>query len=95
MIFPTDAARWIGLFVVMDHHTVDDRGRRTPVNSGGRVSRVDDTYLYLRPFGLSPFLRPGEPVTRLGLERHEEKIALAGIDKIYNAPLAGIRIDDL
>jgi hypothetical protein len=95
MILPAEAANWIGLFVVTDHSVTDDRGRRSPANSGGRVTRVDETYLYFRPFGLSPFLRPGEVGTRLSLERREEKIALRDIDTIYAAPLGGIRVDEL
>ena len=98
MIFPPDAERWIGTFVVLDWNAAPFPGRpKRPTNSGGRVLRVDDTYLYLQPFSLSPqapFSKVGEAVTRLGLQIDEEAIPLVDIDTIYAAPLDGISIDE-
>lgn len=70
---------------------------KQPTNSGGRVLRVDDTYLYLQPFSLSPkspASKPGDAVTRLGLQIEEERIPLVDIDTIYEAPLDGMTIDE-
>ncbi len=70
---------------------------KMPTNSGGRVLRVDDTYLYLQPFSLSPkqpSTAPGQAVSRLGLKVEEERIPLVDIDTIYPAPLDGISIDE-
>jgi hypothetical protein len=98
MIFPRDAARWVGTFVVLDWNVAPAAGRpKRPTNSGGRVLRVDDTYLYLQPFSLSPktpFSKPGEVVTRLGLQIEEESIPLVDIDTIYAAPLDGMPVDE-
>jgi hypothetical protein len=98
MVFPHDAERWVGTFVVLDWKVAVIPGRpKEPTNSGGRVLRVDETYLYLQPFSLSPkagFAQAGEPVTRLGLKTEEELIPLVDIDTIYAAPLAGISIDE-
>jgi hypothetical protein len=98
MIFPHDAERWVGTFVVLDWKETIVEGRaKQPTNSGGRVLRVDDTYLYLQPFSLSPktpFTNAGEPVTRLGLKIEEELIPLVDIDTIYAAPLEGMSIDE-
>jgi hypothetical protein len=57
----------------------------TPV--GGRILRVDETYLYLQTLGPSPRLpRPQNTlVTRLGLQLDWQKIALFDIDRIYEA----------
>jgi hypothetical protein len=98
MIYPSDAARWIGKFIVLDWRTAPAEGlAKRPTNSGGRVLRVDDTYLYLQPFSLSPKLPsglPGQAVSRLGLKIDEEVIPLVDIDTIYAAPLDGIAIDE-
>lgn len=98
MIFPADASRWIGAFIVLDWNVEIIPGRaKQPTNSGGRVLRVDDTYLYLQPFSLSPkapVSAPGEAVTRLGLQIEEELIPLVDIDTIYPAPLDGMSIDE-
>jgi hypothetical protein len=98
MIFPDEARRWIGVFIVLDWNVSSAEGQRKhPTNSGGRVLRVDDTYLYLQPFSLStkaPLSSPGEAVTRLGLKIEEEIIPLVDIDKIYPAPLDGMSIDE-
>jgi hypothetical protein len=93
VIFPTDAEQWVGRFVVMGWHmTFKGTSRRLPTNSGGRVLRVDDTFLVLQPFGLAEPSQPGDVVTRLGLKIEEEKIPLVDIDTIYAAPLDGIKI---
>lgn len=93
MIFPTDAQRWVGTFVVLEWQlTFTGTARRLPTNSGGRVLRVDDAYLYLQPFGLVEPSAQGETVTKLGLKIEEEKIPLVDIDTIYAAPLDGIQI---
>ena len=98
MIFPNEAQRWIGTFIVLDWNVATGEGRpKRPTNSGGRVLRVDETYLYLQPFGLSPKLpvsKPGEAVTRLGLKIEEEKIPLVDIETIYAAPLDGMPVDE-
>jgi hypothetical protein len=98
VIFPTEASRWVGAFIVLDWNVEVIPGRaKQPTNSGGRVLRVDDTYLYLQPFALSaksPISKPGETVTRLGLQIEEEKIPLVDIDTIYPAPLDGMSIDE-
>jgi hypothetical protein len=97
VIFPGDAKQWIGTFVVLDWHVVSETGARGPTNSGGRVLRVDDTYLYLQPFSLSPklpFPVPGTVVKRLGLSISEEAIPLVDIDMIYAAPLDGMPVDE-
>ena len=98
MIFPHDAERWVGTFVVLDWKETIVAGRpKQPANSGGRVLRVDETYLYLQPFSLSPklpFSVPGQPVSRLGLKIDEELIPLVDIDTIYAAPLDGMSIDE-
>jgi len=98
MIFPDDAKRWVGTFIVLDWNVSPRPGRpKRPTNSGGRALRVDDTYLYLQPFDLSshvPVSKPGEVVTRLGLKTEEERIPLVDIDTIYPAPLDGMSIDE-
>ena len=98
MIYPNDASRFIGTFVVLDWKEEIIPGRaKQPTNSGGRVLRVDDTYLYLQPFSLSPkapVSNPGDAVTRLGLKIEEEQIPLVDIDTIYPAPLDGVTIDE-
>ena len=98
MIFPTDAERWVGAFVVLDWNVaMIGAVHKQPTNSGGRVLRVDNTYLYLQPFGLSPKLpaaRPSAPVTRLGLKTEEQAIPLVDIDTIYDAPLDGMPVDE-
>ena len=98
MIFPDEAQAWIGSFVVLDWRAAPLDGLpKMAMNSGGRVTRVDDTYLYLQPFGLSPKLpksKPGDAVTRLGLQIDEERIPLVDIDTIYDAPLDGMPIDE-
>jgi hypothetical protein len=98
MVFPDDAQYWIGTFVVLDWRVALVPGLpKMATNSGGRVTRVDDTYLYLQPFGLSPKLprsKPGEAVTRLGLQIDEEAIPLVDIDTIYPAPLDGMPVDE-
>jgi hypothetical protein len=95
MITPTDAARWVGTFIVLDwKHTLADGMPKTPTNSGGRALRSDETYLYLQPFSLPANAKPGDPVTRLGLKAEEEKIPLADIDTIYAAPMDGMPIEE-
>jgi len=98
MIFPDEARPWVGAFVVLDWNVESgDSVRKHPTNSGGRVLRVDETYLYLQPFSLSPRSgpsKPGEAVTRLGLKIEEEAIPLVDIDTIYDAPLDGLPIDE-
>ena len=98
MIYQSDAARWTGKFIVLDWKIAPAEGlTKRPTNSGGRVLRVDDTYLYLQPFSLSPKLPtglPGQAVSRLGLKIEEELIPLVDIDTIYAAPLEGIAIDE-
>jgi hypothetical protein len=98
MIFPTEAQRFVGTFIVLEWNvSIGDGRRKQPTNSGGRLLRVDETYLYLQPFGLSPKLpisKPGEAVTRLGLKIEEEKIPLVDIDTIYPAPLDGMPVDE-
>lgn len=97
MIYQSDAERWTGTFVVIGWHVTNIAGRRSPTDSGGRVQHVDETYLYLQPFSLSP-KQPGaqfgEPVTRLGLQKVEEKIPLVDIDTILAAPLDGMPVDE-
>ena len=93
VIFPTDAQKWIGAFVVLEWQlTFKGSTRHLPTNSGGRVLRVDDMYLYLQPFGLVEPSTEGDIVTRLGLKIEEEKIPLVDIDTIFTAPLDGIQI---
>src|SRR3984885_3328095 len=93
MIYPTDAAKWDGKFVVMDWNVAIAPGRpKMPTNSGGPVLRADDTYLYLQPFALASKSNPGDPVTSLGLQTVEESIPLVDIETIYAAPLDGITI---
>ncbi len=98
MVFPTEAQHWVGAFVVLEWNVVAIPGRpKQLTNGGGRVLRVDDTYLYLQPFALSPLLpasKPGEAVTRLGLQIAEEPVPLVDIETIYAAPLDGITIDE-
>jgi hypothetical protein len=95
MISAAEATRWIGTFIVLDWKVEVIPGRpKQPTNSGGRALRVDDAYLYLQPFALSPKSAPGEPVTRLGLKVEEELIPLVDIDTIYAAPLDGMTIDE-
>jgi hypothetical protein len=98
VIYQSDAVPWIGKFIVLDWRTAPAEGlAKRPTNSGGRVLRVDDTYLYLQPFSLSPKLPaglPGQAVSRLGLQIDEELIPLVDIDTIYAAPLDGISIDE-
>jgi hypothetical protein len=98
MKFPTDVEKWIGKFIVLDWNTsIEGSTRKMPTNSGGRALRVDDTYLYLQPFGMSAqagYTEKGAPVTRLGLKVEEEIIPLVDIDTIYAAPLDGITIDE-
>jgi hypothetical protein len=98
MIFPDEAQRWVGTFIVLDWNVAIGEGRpKRPTNSGGRALRVDETYLYLQPFGLSPMSlasKPGEAVTRLGLKVEEEKIPLVDNDTIYAAPLDGMPVDE-
>ncbi len=98
MIFPDDASVWIGEFVVLTWDSAAFEGHpKTRTNSGGRVLRVDETYLYLQPFRLSPkapVSLPGDTVRRLGLEIDEELIPLFDIDTIYLAPLDDLDIDE-
>jgi hypothetical protein len=98
MIFPAEAERWVGAFVVLEWNEATlDSPRKRAANSGGRVLRIDDTYLYLQPFGLSPRVapgKPGDPVTRLGLKVEEEKIPLYDIETIYAAPLDGMAVEE-
>jgi hypothetical protein len=95
MVFPDEARRWIGAFIVLDWNVAIQGGpRKRPTNSGGRCLRVDDTYLYLQPFGLATASRPGEAVSRLALKTDEETIPLVDIDTIYAAPLDGMTIDE-
>jgi hypothetical protein len=95
MVFPADARRWIGTLIVLDWRLRPAETSRTiPSNSGGRVLRVDDTYLYLQPFGLPGPSKPGETVTHLRLQIDEERIPLVDIDEIYAAPLEGIIVDE-
>ena len=98
MVFPSEASKFIGKFIVLDWKTEVIPGRpKQPTNSGGRLLRVDDTYLYLQPFSLSPktpFSNPGDKVTRLGLKSEEECIPLVDIDMIYDAPLEGMPVDE-
>jgi hypothetical protein len=98
MLFPTDAQQWIGRFVVLDWNVAIAGGpRKHPTNSGGRVLRVDEMYLYLQPFGLSPKTPASQPdgaVNRLGLKIEEERIPLVDIDTIFPAPLDGMTIDE-
>ena len=94
MIFPADAQRWVGLFIVLDwNETIPETTHKIPANSGGRVLRVDDTYLYLQPFDLVTPSKEGDAVTRLGLKIEEELIPLVDIQTIYPAPLDGIMVD--
>ena len=97
MIFPDDARKWVGTFVVLDWDAAIIPGRpKTRTHSGGRVLRVDETYLYLQPFSLAPAQpravgsRPG--VTRLGLQAREEQIPLVDIDTIYPTPMEDVEI---
>jgi hypothetical protein len=95
MIFPTDAQPWVGKLVVLDWNiALAGTARNMPTNSGGRVLRVDETYLYLQPFGLVTPSQAGDPVTRLSLKIEEEVIPLVDIQTIYPAPLEGIVIDE-
>ena len=98
MIYQSDAAPWIGKFIVLDWKAAPAEGLpKSPTNSGGRVLRVDDTYLYLQPFSLSskqPSSDPGQPVSRLGLKVEVDLIPLVDIDTIYAAPLDGMSIDE-
>jgi len=99
MVYPTDAAKWTGAFVVLDWYAALIPGRpKSRTHSGGRVLRVDDTYLYLQPFSLAPAqprAAPGRPgVTRLGLQVEEERIPLVDIQTIYAAPLEDVEIDE-
>ncbi len=98
MIFPTEAGRWVGAFIVLEWMVAVIPGQpKQLTNGGGRCLRVDDTYLYLQPFSLSPKLprsEPGENVTRLGLQIEEEAIPLVDIESIFAAPLDGMQIDE-
>jgi hypothetical protein len=93
MIFPSDAQKWVGKFIVLDWNlSFTGSMRKVPTNSGGRALRVDDTYLYLQPFGLTAPSAASDTVTKLGLKIDEEKIPLVDIDTIYAAPLDGIQV---
>jgi hypothetical protein len=95
MVFPDDAQRWIGTFIVLDWNVpIHGGSRKRPTNSGGRCLRVDDTYLYLQPFGLAAASQPGETVNRLALTSAEEAIPLVDIDTIYAAPLDGMTVEE-
>jgi uncharacterized protein (DUF1810 family) len=98
MIFPDEALCYVGTFVVLEwNEAIFGSDYKRATNSGGRLLRVDDTYLYLQPFGLSknlPASKPGEPVTRLGLKPEEEQIPLVDVSTIATAPLDGIPVDD-
>jgi hypothetical protein len=98
VIFPDEARRYIGTFIVLEwNEAIFGSSRKRPTNSGGRLLRVDDTYLHLQPFGLSPKLppsKPGEPVTRLGLKTEEEQIPLVDVSTIARAPLDGMPVDE-
>lgn len=95
MIFPTDAEQWVGKLVVLTwQQRLGALTRTLEMNSGGRVLRVDDTYLYLQPFGLPAPSKEGDAVTHLRLQIEEEKIALVDIDVVFSAPLDGIRVDE-
>ena len=98
MIFPTEAGRWVGSFIVLEWMVAAIPGRpKQLTNGGGRVLRVDETYLYLQPFSLSPKTprsAPGDSVTRLGLQIEEEAIPLVDIESIFAAPLEGLQIDE-
>ena len=94
MIFPGDAQRWVGHFIVLDwNETIPETTHKIPANSGGRVLRVDETYLHLQPFDLITPSKEGDAVTRLGLKIEEELIPLVDIQTIYPAPLEGITVD--
>lgn len=96
MIFPDAAARWTGALVVLDWSVTLIEGQpKMRTNSGGRVLRVDDTYLYLQPFSLAPQqprIEVGRPITRLALAIDEELIPLVDIETIYPAPIEDIEI---
>ncbi len=97
MIFPSDAMKWVGSLVVLDWDGYVVPGQpKTRTHSGGRVLRVDETYLYLRPVALAPTQPraiPGRaPVTRLNLEAREELIPLVDIETIYATPLEDVQI---
>jgi hypothetical protein len=95
MIYPDAAARFTGTFVVLDWWVpvVAERSKKR-THSGGRVLRVDDTYLHLQPFSLAPNQPPAKPgrpaVTRLSLAVDEEHIPLVDIETIYPAPLEDV-----
>ncbi len=93
VVFPNDAEQWVGKIVVLDWQmSFAANMRKIPTNSGGRVLRVDETYLTLQPFGLTEPTVEGEAVTKLGFKATEELIPLVDIDAIYAAPLDGIQI---
>ncbi len=96
MIFPDAAARWTGELVVLDWNVSVIAGRpKQRTNSGGRVLRTDDTYLYLQPFALAnavPRISSGRRITRLGFAIDEEQIPLVDIEEIYPAPLEDVEI---
>lgn len=98
MIFPDAAARWIGALVVLDWNVSVIPGRpKQPTNSGGRVLRTDDTYLYLQPFALASGIsriEGGRRITRLSLAIDEERIPLVDIEQIYAAPLEDVEVVD-
>jgi hypothetical protein len=95
MIYPEDAREWLGRIAMIDWSFDTGQGRAF-THVGGRILRVDETYLYLQTLGPSPKLprpRDNTLVTRLGLQLDWQKIALFDIDRIYEGPLTNIPID--
>jgi hypothetical protein len=99
MIFPSDAEQWVGTIVVLDWNAPRLPGHvKFRTNSGGRVLRVDATYLYLQPFSLAaqqPPALPGRVArTRLTLATNEDAIPLVDIVTIYPAPLEDVEFEE-
>jgi hypothetical protein len=84
MIFPADAAEYVGKIALVKWQVKPEFGDAGHTFSGGRILRVDETYLYIQPIGESPQkpLRDNESPTRLGLKVEEQRIALIDIDEI-------------
>jgi hypothetical protein len=93
VVFPNDARKFVGTFIVLEwKQRIAGTKRKVPANGGGRVLSIDDMYLHLQPFALAEPSLQGETVTKLGLKIEEELIPLVDIDTIYPAPLDGIQI---
>jgi hypothetical protein len=96
MMYPEDAAQFVGKMVFVRWQIKPEFSEPGQASSGGRVTRVDEAYLYLQPLGASSGhpLRDGQGVTHLGLRDDEERIALVDIEAVDEHALDQTIIED-